>query len=104
MIASREHGLTLPLVGRVGAKRRGEGRAVIRRWTPTPHPSPQGGGEHTEYAAGLCVKRIRRCLGAAAKLLVEPPPDEPDQPPRHENHQCNENPAHSNEGVLREEA
>src|SRR5262249_32935106 len=62
MIASREHGLTLPLVGRVGAKRRGGGRAVIRRWTPTPNPSPQGGGEHTEYAAGLCVNEYEDAL------------------------------------------
>ena len=36
---------TLPLVGRVGAKRRGGGRAVILMRTPTPNPSPQGGGE-----------------------------------------------------------
>src|SRR6266700_1232865 len=42
---------TLPLVGRVGAKRRGGGCAVIRRRTPTPSPSPQGGGEHTEFVA-----------------------------------------------------
>jgi hypothetical protein len=50
---------TLPLVGRVGAKRRGGGRAATR-WprlttTPTPTPSPQGGGEQTEYAAPFCT-------------------------------------------------
>src|SRR5262249_30409320 len=47
------------LVGRVGAKRRGGGRAAIRRWTPTPSPSPQGGGEQTECAAWKCSKNNR---------------------------------------------
>jgi hypothetical protein len=37
-----------PLWGRV---REGGGAIVRRRSTPTPNPSPQGGGERTEYAA-----------------------------------------------------
>ena len=37
-----------PLRGRA----REGGRAVVRHLsTPTPNPSPQGGGERTEYAA-----------------------------------------------------
>ena len=31
------------------------------RATPTPNPSPQGGGECTEYAALTCFKRKRTC-------------------------------------------
>jgi hypothetical protein len=27
----------------------------LNRTTPTPNPSPQGGGEHTEYAALFCI-------------------------------------------------
>ena len=37
-----------PLRGRV----REGGRALAHHlWTPTPNPSPQGGGERTEYPA-----------------------------------------------------
>jgi hypothetical protein len=32
----------------------------IRR-TPTPNPSPQGGGEHTEIAAPLIIDFTERC-------------------------------------------
>src|SRR5207247_1882816 len=45
--SSKLGAVTLPLVGRVGAKRRGGGGAAILRRTPTPNPSPQGGGERT---------------------------------------------------------
>jgi hypothetical protein len=47
-----------PLWGRVG-----EGGGAVwqrRRFnlaTPTPNPSPQGGGERTESAAPLCINR-----------------------------------------------
>src|SRR5260221_2560753 len=56
--------LTLPLVGRVGARRqacaacaslaalpRGGGRAVVRRRAPTPQPSPPRGAQSTPPAA-----------------------------------------------------
>src|SRR5262249_15258487 len=56
-----------PLVGRVGAKRRGGGPAVIRRWTPIPNPSPQGGGEHTEYAALTCFRTANAAAGSAMR-------------------------------------
>jgi uncharacterized protein DUF3455 len=61
---------TLPLVGRVGAKRRGGGRAVIRRRTPTPSPSPQGGGEHTEFVARAHSVSHELALFALAIIAV----------------------------------
>src|SRR5262249_30291548 len=67
-IALRESGpaansvLTLPLVGRVGAKRRGGGwrgdaRALPHSRIPTPNPSPQGGGESTDCVALACFTK-----------------------------------------------
>ncbi len=61
---------TLPLVGRVGAKRRGGGCAVIRRRTPTPSPSPQGGGEHTEFVARAHSTSHELALFALAIIAV----------------------------------
>src|SRR6185295_12818980 len=41
-----------PLVGEGwGGGWRGDARTSLRKTTPTPNPSPQGGGEHTELAA-----------------------------------------------------
>jgi len=40
------------------------------RATPTPHPSPQGGGERTGQAASLYVKREERCRGTPAITRV----------------------------------
>src|SRR4029453_16691900 len=39
-----------------------------RRATPTPNPSPQGGGEHTEFVAPSCIKRKE--TGGSAMLQV----------------------------------
>src|SRR6516164_3669399 len=35
------------------------------RTTPTPNPSPQGGGEYTEYAAETCFTLQRTCSSSA---------------------------------------
>src|SRR5262249_24160864 len=53
-----------PLWGRVGEG--GDAVTPLRRYwrqtraTPTPNPSPQGGGECTEFAALLSFPRIAR--------------------------------------------
>jgi hypothetical protein len=44
-----------PLWGRAGEGGScGDARALLHRATPTPNPSPQGGGERTERAATFC--------------------------------------------------
>src|SRR5262249_34899462 len=35
------------------------------RTTPTPNPSPQGGGERTEYGGLMCFKHKRTCRSTA---------------------------------------
>ena len=36
-------------------------RECVNLATPTPNPSPQGGGERTEYAALFCIKSNGTC-------------------------------------------
>jgi hypothetical protein len=60
MSASGELGATLLLVG-TSARSAGLGVVVIPRGVstdsgPHPNPFPQGGGEHTERAARLCIQ------------------------------------------------
>src|SRR5215467_15360366 len=71
---------TLPLVARVGAKRRGGGRSWWTRFGPatathTPNPSPQAGGESTERVAGQRDNtRNTRSSGAGQPSLTSPSP------------------------------
>src|SRR5438552_8703330 len=37
--------------------------------TPTPHPSPQGGGERTERAGLFCIKLNKHALGLGVKRI-----------------------------------
>jgi len=48
-----------PLRGRVGE---GGNARELSVWTPTPNPSPQGGGERTANAVQLCISNgVLRC-------------------------------------------
>src|SRR5262249_61072588 len=44
--------------------------ARLNRTTPTPSPSPQVGGEHTEYAALTCFKHKRTCFRTKHMLSI----------------------------------
>src|SRR5262249_27859981 len=48
-----------PLWGRVGEGGCGDAPTLPYPITPTPNPSPQGGGEQTESAARGCFRRTR---------------------------------------------
>jgi len=84
MIGRAHACLTLPLVGRVGAQRRGGGgyepaRAFPKIPPPTPDPSPQGGGESNKRLG--CRETlltlaflILSALPALAASGREPPP------------------------------
>ena len=51
-----------------GRVREGVGNAarLLHRTTPTPDPSPQGGGEHPETAARSCINSIGNRFSAAS--------------------------------------
>src|SRR4029450_4642907 len=91
--ASSRLGLTLPLAGRVArrsaAKAGGVGVVVVARraWptlTPTPHPSPPGGGERDGGAGGGAHRGGAARAGGVGVILVArrgcpalPPPPHP---------------------------
>src|SRR5262249_62196427 len=61
-----------PLWGRVGEGGGAHGkRRCVNLATPTPSPSPQGGGECTEYAASLRFKHKQTCSDNSALLRAD---------------------------------